>query len=147
MCTNICTCTNTVYVDLAGVYTVSIQVRGRHITGSPLKAKVRKRRNYFSIGASEKQLCRDGEKEGQLCRPWGICCDLEGHIVVADRSNNRIQVSEQLLIVRSLLLAKHWFLAVTLTLTELYSTGQIAYEKEIPSPFAAGSGVTSSPLT
>lgn len=35
---------------------------------------------------------REGEGEGELCRPWGVACDKEGHIVVADRSNNRIQV-------------------------------------------------------
>lgn len=30
-----------------------------------------------------------------LCRPWGVACDREGHIVVADRSNNRIQIYRQ----------------------------------------------------
>ncbi|KAG5892471.1 hypothetical protein JTB14_017435 [Gonioctena quinquepunctata] len=34
----------------------------------------------------------EGELEGQLCRPWGVCCDQLGNIFVADRSNNRIQV-------------------------------------------------------
>ncbi|XP_023021969.2 tripartite motif containing 71 protein wech [Leptinotarsa decemlineata] len=34
----------------------------------------------------------EGEANGQLCRPWGVCCDRDGNIVVADRSNNRIQV-------------------------------------------------------
>lgn len=34
----------------------------------------------------------EGEQDGQLCRPWGVCCDRLGHIIVADRSNNRIQV-------------------------------------------------------
>ncbi|XP_031356580.1 E3 ubiquitin-protein ligase TRIM71 isoform X2 [Photinus pyralis] len=34
----------------------------------------------------------EGEGDGQLCRPWGVCCDRNGNIIVADRSNNRIQV-------------------------------------------------------
>lgn len=34
----------------------------------------------------------EGEQDGQLCRPWGVCCTAEGNIVVADRSNNRIQI-------------------------------------------------------
>ncbi|XP_051174249.1 E3 ubiquitin-protein ligase TRIM71-like [Leptopilina boulardi] len=34
----------------------------------------------------------DGHPSDNLCRPWGIACDKEGHIVVADRSNNRIQI-------------------------------------------------------
>lgn len=33
-----------------------------------------------------------GEVLDNLCRPWGIACDKEGHIIVADRSNNRIQI-------------------------------------------------------
>lgn len=75
-----------------GTYIVSIQVRGRHIGESPMKVKVRKRRNYFNIGDSDHQIGTDGEQEGQLCRPWGICCDPYGNIIVADRSNNRVQV-------------------------------------------------------
>ncbi|KAJ8976518.1 hypothetical protein NQ317_009087, partial [Molorchus minor] len=34
---------------------------------------------------------KEGEKDGQLCRPWGICCNHLGQYIVADRSNNRIQ--------------------------------------------------------
>ncbi|VEN37474.1 unnamed protein product [Callosobruchus maculatus] len=34
----------------------------------------------------------EGEGDGQLCRPWGVCCDSCGNFIVADRSNNRIQV-------------------------------------------------------
>lgn len=34
----------------------------------------------------------EGENDGELCRPWGICCDKNGNIIVADRSNNRIQI-------------------------------------------------------
>ncbi|XP_056642620.1 E3 ubiquitin-protein ligase TRIM71 [Diorhabda sublineata] len=34
----------------------------------------------------------EGKEDGELCRPWGVCCDFMGHIVVTDRSNNRIQV-------------------------------------------------------
>lgn len=34
----------------------------------------------------------EGEGDGQLCRPWGVCCDKNGQIIIADRSNNRVQV-------------------------------------------------------
>ncbi|XP_044740184.1 E3 ubiquitin-protein ligase TRIM71 isoform X2 [Chrysoperla carnea] len=34
----------------------------------------------------------EGDQIGKLCRPWGICCDRSGNILIADRSNNRIQV-------------------------------------------------------
>ncbi|RZC34830.1 NHL domain containing protein [Asbolus verrucosus] len=35
---------------------------------------------------------RDGTDDGLLNRPWGVCCNSSGHIIVSDRSNNRIQV-------------------------------------------------------
>lgn len=34
----------------------------------------------------------DGADDGRVSRPWGLCVDKEGHIVVADRRNNRVQV-------------------------------------------------------
>lgn len=34
----------------------------------------------------------DGHENGQVSRPWGLCVDKEGNIVIADRRNNRIQV-------------------------------------------------------
>ncbi|XP_043599632.1 E3 ubiquitin-protein ligase TRIM71 isoform X2 [Bombus pyrosoma] len=33
--------------------------------------------------------------DDNLCRPWGVACDREGHLIVADRSNNRIQIYSQ----------------------------------------------------
>lgn len=35
----------------------------------------------------------EGTRDGLLSRPWGICCDSHGRILVADRSNNRVQAS------------------------------------------------------
>lgn len=34
----------------------------------------------------------DGQADGQVSRPWGLCVDKEGNIIVADRRNNRIQI-------------------------------------------------------
>lgn len=34
----------------------------------------------------------DGADDGHVSRPWGLCVDREGNIVVADRRNNRVQV-------------------------------------------------------
>jgi tripartite motif-containing protein 71 len=28
---------------------------------------------------------KEGEKDGDLCRPWGVCCSKEGFILVANR--------------------------------------------------------------
>ena len=49
-------------------------------------------RNYSGIGAPRLCFGEEGQDEGQLCRPWGVCVTRSGLIVVADRSNNRIQV-------------------------------------------------------
>lgn len=34
----------------------------------------------------------DGHEDGQVSRPWGLCVDKDGNIIVADRRNNRVQV-------------------------------------------------------
>lgn len=34
----------------------------------------------------------DGSLEGQLSRPWGVCVDKDGNIIIGDRRNNRIQI-------------------------------------------------------
>lgn len=34
----------------------------------------------------------DGHEDGQVSRPWGLCVDKEGNILVADRRNNRVQI-------------------------------------------------------
>ncbi|XP_014274463.1 E3 ubiquitin-protein ligase TRIM71 [Halyomorpha halys] len=49
-------------------------------------------RNYSKIKEPVLIIGGEGELDGQLCRPWGVCCTAEGNIVVADRSNNRIQI-------------------------------------------------------
>jgi tripartite motif-containing protein 71 len=49
-------------------------------------------RIYTDAGRPQVIFGGEGEKDGQLCRPWGVCCDQEGNIVVADRSNNRVQI-------------------------------------------------------
>ncbi|BES91240.1 NHL repeat [Nesidiocoris tenuis] len=47
---------------------------------------------YMDTARPKMIIGSEGEKDGQLCRPWGVCCDQEGNIIVADRSNNRIQM-------------------------------------------------------
>ncbi|VDN03240.1 unnamed protein product [Thelazia callipaeda] len=80
-----------------GNYFLDIKIRGVSIGGCPTIIYARKGRDYgkivrtgplFSFGS-------EGTGDGQLCRPWGICCDNKGRIVVADRSNNRIQLFDK----------------------------------------------------
>ncbi|KAI5636123.1 NHL repeat domain-containing protein [Phthorimaea operculella] len=64
---------------------------GQAIPGYWMSVSVRPTRSpvpgvpMFSFG-------REGQDEGQVSRPWGLCIDREGNIIVADRRNNRIQI-------------------------------------------------------
>lgn len=78
--------------QLEGVHVVSVTIRGQHIRDSPFHVDVKKGRNYQSIGVPRSCFGSEGEGDGQLCRPWGVCSTKDGNVVVADRSNNRIQI-------------------------------------------------------
>lgn len=62
-------------------------LKGRPIYGCSTPVVVRSPR-----GTPTLMFGNEGEGDGELCRPWGVCCDKTGNIIVADRSNNRIQV-------------------------------------------------------
>lgn len=49
-------------------------------------------RDYKKAGIPSLVIGEEGQEDGQLCRPWGVCCSADGNIIVADRSNNRIQI-------------------------------------------------------
>ena len=73
-----------------GDHTLAITLKGRHIQGSPFKCTVKAGRDYQKVVLPVLEFSNEGSGDGQLCRPWGICCTPSGLIVVADRSNNRI---------------------------------------------------------
>ena len=75
-----------------GEHTVAITIKGRHIQESPFKCVVRSGRDYGQVGAPLLEFGREGAGDGELCRPWGVACTPAGLLVVADRSNNRIQM-------------------------------------------------------
>lgn len=62
------------------------------ISGALLPQTTNRTRDYREAGNPHFIFGGEGENDGQLCRPWGVCCDAEGNIIVADRSNNRIQI-------------------------------------------------------
>lgn len=59
---------------------------GQSIPGSSLHVTIKP-----AVGPST-SFGFDGQGDGQVSRPWGLCVDKDGNIVVADRRNNRIQV-------------------------------------------------------
>ncbi|KAK1880651.1 E3 ubiquitin-protein ligase TRIM71 [Dissostichus eleginoides] len=75
-----------------GEHLLSVLVCNQHIQGSPFKVLVKSGRSYRALGSQVAAFGNEGEGDGQLCRPWGISVDKEGYVVVADRSNNRVQI-------------------------------------------------------
>lgn len=75
-----------------GPHTLLVSLRGRPVGGAPFLVQVRGARDYTAVSRPALSFGEEGEADGQLCRPWGVCCDREGNVVVADRSNNRVQV-------------------------------------------------------
>ncbi|XP_075909974.1 E3 ubiquitin-protein ligase TRIM71-like isoform X2 [Petromyzon marinus] len=63
-----------------------------HLPGSPFTVPLRAGRSYAGVGVPLRCFGGEGDADGRLCRPWGVSVDREGRFVVADRSNNRVQV-------------------------------------------------------
>lgn len=82
---------------LDGVYVLSVLVNGQHVAQSPFQVQVRSGRSYSALGKTVFCINGGGEgsEDGQFCRPWGVCCDTQSNIIIADRSNNRIQVFDR----------------------------------------------------
>ncbi|KAJ8881480.1 hypothetical protein PR048_017961 [Dryococelus australis] len=78
-----------------GLHAIHVTIRGRPILCSPFHVHVHTPRNYANVGKPVLVFGKEGGEEGQLLRPWGVCCDRLGNIIVADRSNNRVQVFRQ----------------------------------------------------
>ena len=85
-------CSITFRPRLKGEHQMVIAVRGHHIQGSPFTLSVCGGREYNRFGMVSSVFGSEGKENGQFCRPWGICCDQHGNIIVGDRSNHRIQV-------------------------------------------------------
>lgn len=64
---------------------------GQAIPGYWMSVSVRPTRSQVP-GVPVFSFGREGQEEGQVSRPWGLCVDREGNIIVADRRNNRIQI-------------------------------------------------------
>uniref|UniRef100_H0XDA8 E3 ubiquitin-protein ligase TRIM71 n=2 Tax=Otolemur garnettii TaxID=30611 RepID=H0XDA8_OTOGA len=78
--------------QLEGEHLISVTMCNQHIENSPFKVVVKSGRSYVGIGLPGLSFGSEGDSDGKLCRPWGVSVDREGYIIVADRSNNRIQV-------------------------------------------------------
>ncbi|KAI6647119.1 E3 ubiquitin-protein ligase TRIM71-like [Oopsacas minuta] len=78
---------------VAGEHQLIVAIRGQHIDGSPFILPVDGGRDYAKISSSIPfSFGIEGADEGAFCRPWGICTNSEGDIIVGDRSNHRVQL-------------------------------------------------------
>ena len=75
---------------LEGEHQINISLKGVKLPESPYKCTVRAGRDYHLVGTSQLEFGREGAQEGELCRPWGVCCTPTGLICVADRSPIKI---------------------------------------------------------
>lgn len=64
---------------------------GKAILGYGNAISIKPTRSPIS-GVPVLSFAREGQDKGQVSRPWGLCVDREGNIIVADRRNNRIQI-------------------------------------------------------
>ena len=78
--------------QMKGEHQLVVAIRGQHVQGSPFTLFVDCGREYGQFGVLTQVFGSEGSQNGQFCRPWGICCDQHGNIVIGDRSNHRIQV-------------------------------------------------------
>lgn len=77
---------------MAGTQRMQMMLRSKSIYGSSFNINTHTRRNYTEAGPVHLTFGGEGDGDGDLCRPWGVCCDTNNFIIVADRSNNRIQI-------------------------------------------------------
>lgn len=63
--------------------------RGRSVSSNGYPMNVREHQSHSKV---IKIIGDNGDASNNLCRPWGVTCDNMGHVIVADRSNNRIQI-------------------------------------------------------
>ncbi|XP_071870235.1 tripartite motif containing 71 protein wech [Bombus fervidus] len=70
-------------------------IRGRAIALSSYPVTVKVNQKLDVPVKPMKIIGNTSDIDDNLCRPWGVACDRDGHIIVADRSNNRIQIFRQ----------------------------------------------------
>ncbi|XP_027048420.1 E3 ubiquitin-protein ligase TRIM71-like isoform X1 [Pocillopora damicornis] len=72
-----------------GMHKVSVTVRDKHIQGSPFKV------NVVNTGESYLKFGKKGTEIGEFNGIFGVAVDDEGHIIITDCHNHRVQVFNQ----------------------------------------------------
>jgi len=83
----------TFIVQTDNLHLLNVYVNNAPIKDNPFRITIKSNRNYSTLGFKfEFEIGGEGDEDGKLCRPWGVCCDSQSNIIIADRSNNRIQI-------------------------------------------------------
>ena len=56
------------------IFRIDIKLNTVSIPGSPFICTIRDGRDYNKIGEPVLVFGKEGEAEGEFCRPWGVCC-------------------------------------------------------------------------
>jgi tripartite motif-containing protein 71 len=75
-----------------GEHQLVIAIRGHHIQGSPFTLVIESGKECNRFINPSIIFGKEGSQNCQFSRPWGLCCDQKGNIIVGDRSNHRIQI-------------------------------------------------------
>ncbi|KAJ7389850.1 hypothetical protein OS493_028819 [Desmophyllum pertusum] len=73
----------------AGMHKVSVTVRDKHIQGSPFKV------NVVNTGESYLKFGKKGTEIGEFNGIFGVAVDDEGHIIITDCHNHRVQIFDR----------------------------------------------------
>ena len=77
-----------------GIFSFAVFVRGQMVEGFPLDI------NIGDIGprarSAKKAIAGSGSKFGRLGDPQGVAVDQDGHVIVSDSRNHRLQVSARI---------------------------------------------------
>ncbi|XP_034950220.1 E3 ubiquitin-protein ligase TRIM71 [Chelonus insularis] len=69
--------------------------RGRAVSANSYPVVTKSGRYSYTPTLPSTCIIGEGDMNDGLCRPWGVACDRDGHIIIADRSNNRIQIFKE----------------------------------------------------
>eukprot|EP00112_Aurelia_sp_Birch-Aquarium-sp1_P022616 Seg643.5 transcript_id=Seg643.5/GoldUCD/mRNA.D3Y31 product="E3 ubiquitin-protein ligase TRIM71" protein_id=Seg643.5/GoldUCD/D3Y31 len=78
--------------EVNGKHTLQILIQDKPIKDSPFQVSVINRREYSEVGSSVMKFGQYGSKRREFKSPFGVACDKDGFVYVADSYNHRIQI-------------------------------------------------------
>jgi len=76
----------------SGRAVLSVKLHGVDVTNSPQRITIYPMKMWTEQSIVASFFGAEGVSKGEFQRPWGVSCDRRGRLLVADRTNNRVQV-------------------------------------------------------